>query len=175
MQHSTQGTSSSVPTVSGEFEARGGDAVEILVNDHTNIKALLQQLTQTHDDAMRIRTLEQLKGLLTVHNATEENLVYPALALVAGKKSESLHLYHETAAADMLVFELDTMLKEGDTSKFEATAKSLQKAVLEHIDDEEQKAFPHLQKHAEPQQAQLLTQSVREFRSSLTYKPPSAG
>ena len=170
-----QNTSSAVPTVSGEIEARGANAVEILLNDHTNIKALLQQLTQATDHAMRKQTLEQLKGLLTIHNATEENLVYPAIALDAGKKSESLHLYHETAAADMLVFQLDTMLKEGDTSKFEATAKALQKAILEHVDDEETKAFPHLQKHADPQHAQMLTESVREFRSSLKYKPPSKG
>ena len=168
-----QGTTS-VPTVSGETTVQGNDAVDILLNDHTRIKGLLQQLTQSTDRMMRKQTLEQLKGLLTVHNATEENLVYPAIALVAGKKSESLHLYHETAAADMLVFELDSMLKEGDDSeKFEKTAKGLQKAVLEHIDDEEQKAFPHLQKHADVQHKQLLTQSVREFRSALTYKPPS--
>ncbi len=62
--------------------------------------------------------LELLKGVLTIHNATEENLVYPAINKVAGGKLESQHLYHETAEADVLFFELDGLLKEGDDEQF---------------------------------------------------------
>lgn len=152
---------------------RGNDAIEILTNDHQTIKSLLSALTQATQPDRRKETLEQLKGALTIHNATEENLLYPALQVVAGKKSESQKLYHETAEADVLVFELDTMLKEGDDSGFSKTAEKLQSAVLEHIDDEENSAFPHLQKNAEPEQAQMLTQSVREFRSSIQFQSPS--
>ncbi|HEV3154450.1 MAG TPA: hemerythrin domain-containing protein [Candidatus Baltobacteraceae bacterium] len=150
--------------------ARGNDAIEILVNDHETIKSLLSQLTQA-SDGTRKGMLEQLKAVLTIHNATEENLVYPALREVAGKKAESLKLYNETAEADSMLFQLDTMLKEGDVSKFGKVAEQLQAAILEHIDDEENKAFPHLEKGAEPQQAQMLTQSVREFRSALRFEP----
>jgi hemerythrin superfamily protein len=154
---------------------RGNDAVEILVNDHQTIKTLLTQLTQNEGGAGAKTTLEQLKAALTIHNATEENLVYPALNKVAGKKAESQKLYHETAEADVLLFELDTMLKEGDEADFPAKAKKFQAAVLEHIEDEEDKAFPHLQKYAEPEQAQMLTQSVREFRSALHYNAGGVG
>jgi hemerythrin superfamily protein len=169
MQQST----SSIPTVSGDVAAQG-DAIDVLLNDHVTIKSLLSQLTQAGEPTQRRRILEQLKGLLTIHNATEENLVYPAIAQVAGKKHESQHLYHETAEADVVMFQMDTLLKEhGDPAKFEALAQSFQKALLEHIDDEEEKAFPHLREHAEPQQARLLTQSVHELRSALQYKPPS--
>ncbi len=80
-------------------------------------------------------------------------------------------LYHETAEADVVVFDLDTMLKEGDDSDFAATAKKLQAAVLEHIDDEENSAFPSLQKNADTQQTQMLTESVREFRSRFRFSP----
>jgi hemerythrin superfamily protein len=155
--------------------ARGHDAVEILINDHQIVKALLEQLSNARDTTQRTGVLEQLKAALTVHNATEENLVYPALAQVAGRKSEAQHLYHETAAADLLIFELDTMLKEGDESDFESKASTLREAILEHIDDEEEKAFPHLRDNAEPQQAQMLTESVREFRSALRFVPSERG
>lgn len=151
---------------------RGNDAVEILLNDHQVIKSLLSQLTQAGQASQRRQVLEQLKAALTIHNATEENLVYPALDKVAGKKSESQKLYHETAAADILIFELDTMLKEGDDSEFESKAEKLQGAVLEHIEDEEDSAFPHIQEKAEPAQAQMLTQSVREFRNSFRFEGP---
>lgn len=156
----------------GQLPVRGSDAIEILTNDHDVIKGLLTQLTQAPDSESRTMYLEQLKAALTVHNATEENLVYPALHKVAGKKSESQKLYHETAEADVLIFEIDTMLKEGDETDFESKATKLQGAILEHIEDEEEKAFPHLQEGAEPDQAQMLTESVRQFRGSLHYTMP---
>ena len=153
-----------------QLPLRGNDAVEILLNDHQIVKTLLSRLTQATQTQERQSALEQLKAALTVHNATEENLVYPALEKVAGKKTESQKLYHETAAADVLIFELDTMLKEGDDADFSKKAEKLQAAILEHIEDEEESAFPHLQENAEPQQAQMLTESVREFRSSFRYE-----
>lgn len=149
----------------------GNDVAQILVNDHQVIKRLLTGLAGVQQTAPRRSTLEQLKAALTIHNAMEENLIYPALASAAGKKHESQKLYKETAEADVLVFELDTMLKTGDESAFEATAKKLQAAVLEHIDDEENTMIPELRKHATPEQQELLARSVREFRSGISVRP----
>jgi len=149
--------------------ARGNDAVEILLNDHQVIKGLLDRLTKANGSS-REQVLEQLKGALTIHNATEENLVYPAINKVAGGKAESAHLYHETAEADVLLFELDSMLKEGDDADFQPKAEKFQDAVLHHIEEEENKAFPRLQENAKPEQAELLADSVRTFRSSLHFE-----
>lgn len=151
------------------FPARGKNAVEILLNDHTTIKRLLAELADAREPEERRTTLEQLKALLTVHNATEENLVYPAIALVAHDKRESTHLYEETAAADVLLFQLDTMLKSTEDESFAEKAREFQSAVLEHIDDEETSAFPHLQESAKPEQEEMLTESVREFRDSFAF------
>lgn len=147
--------------------ARGNDAVEILENDHQVIKGLLNQLVGA-SGAQRKDVIEQLVGVLTIHNATEENLVYPALNKVAGSKLESQHLYHETMEADILLFELDSMLKEGDDSEFAAKAEKFQDAVLHHIDEEENKAFPRL-KEVDARHAQILADSVKQFRSSLNF------
>ena len=148
-------------------QVQGGNAIEILLNDHTTIKQLLTRLVQSQETQQRTQVLEQLKGILTLHNAVEENLVYPALNKVAHKKSESMKLYNETAEADVLLFELDTMLKTGATEEFEAKAKKFQGAVLEHIEDEEEKAFPHLRDGADPSQQAMLTKSVHEFRQKF--------
>jgi len=152
-----------------QVPVQGDDAVEILLNDHELVRGILADLVNATDMGARRSALEQLKAALTIHNATEENLVYPALAQVAGKKTEAQKLYHETAEADMLIFEIDSMLKEGDEKNIESKAEKLQDAILEHMEDEEEKAFPHLQENAEPQQAQMLTQSVREFRGQFRY------
>lgn len=151
--------------------ARGNDAVEILENDHEVIKGLLNQLVSA-SSTNRKQIIGQLVGVLTIHNATEENLVYPALNKVAGSKLESQHLYHETMEADLLLFELDSMLKEGDDTEFAARAKKFQEAVLHHIDEEENKAFPRLE-DVDAQHTQVLTDSVKEFRSSLHFDTPS--
>lgn len=156
---------------SDQLTTQGSDTVEILKNDHQVIKQLLNSLTQATQIQQRKTILDQLKAVLTVHNATEENLVYPALQSVADEKRQSQKLYHETAEADVVVFDLDTMLKEGDDSDFAAAAKKLQAAVLEHIDDEENSAFPRLQKNADTRQTQMLTESVREFRSKFRFSP----
>ncbi len=72
-----------------QLTTRGSDAVEILKNDHQVIKQLLSSLTQATQTQERQTILDQLKAVLTVHNATEENLVYPALQSVADEKRQS--------------------------------------------------------------------------------------
>lgn len=150
-----------------ELPVRGSDTGEILINDHEIIKSLLTELESAQGRSERMQCMERLKAALTIHNATEENLVYPALNVAAGKRSESDHLYHETAEADVLLFELDTMLKEGNDAKFEGTAQKFTKAVRAHIEEEEHKALPHLRERVEPEKQQMLTESVREFRGKL--------
>jgi hemerythrin superfamily protein len=154
-------------TKTGEFPARGSDAVEILINDHDVIKGLLSKLVDATTAAARKNTLEQLKGILTIHNATEENLVYPALSIVAHRRMQAQHLYHETADADLVVFKLDMMLKKADDEKFDDLAAEFRDSVLEHIGHEEKSAFPQLKKKAASQQMQTLTKDVREFRGKL--------
>lgn len=150
---------------------RGSTVHEIIENDHEVIKGLLTSLTHAAAREDRMQTLEQLKAALTVHNAMEENLIYPALDKVAGHKIESLKLYNETAAADILVFQIDTMLKEGDDTKFADKAEKLQAAVFKHIEAEEKSAMPHLEKGAESAESQMLLQSVREFRTAMRFQP----
>jgi hemerythrin superfamily protein len=154
-------------TQNGALPARGGDAVEILIADHEVIKKLLDQLVDATTPARRKSTLEQLKGVLTIHNATEENLVYPALAVIAHRKMQSHHLYHETADADVLVFKIDQALQSAEDVDFQKLAFEFRDAVLEHIEDEENSAFPKLQEHAEPAEMKSLTKNVRDFRGKI--------
>ncbi|MBV9718232.1 MAG: hemerythrin domain-containing protein [Candidatus Eremiobacteraeota bacterium] len=152
---------------------RGNDAVEILLNDHQVIKNLLRELTEA-SGPRRQEVMEQLKGVLTIHNATEENLVYPAIDKVAGSKLEAQHLYHETAEADTLFFELDSMLKERDESEFGAKAEKFADAVRHHIEEEETKAFPRLKENSDQRHSEMLADSVKTFRRSLHFEAPSA-
>ncbi|HLI96430.1 MAG TPA: hemerythrin domain-containing protein [Candidatus Baltobacteraceae bacterium] len=143
-------------------------------NDHEVIKGLLDSLTRSTARDERTRFLEQLKGALTIHNAMEENLIYPALDKVAGHMLETQKLYHETASADIMFFQIDTMLKEGDETKFAEMCKKAHDAVFKHIEGEEQHAMPHLQRGVDSSESQLLLQSVREFRGAIRFMPDGA-
>lgn len=99
--------------------------------------------------------------------------VYPAINKIAGSKLESQHLYHETAEADTMLFELDSMLKERDESEFGAKADKFADAVRHHIEEEEQKAFPRLQENTDARHSEILAQSVKTFRKSLHFEMAS--
>ena len=148
---------------------RGDDAVEILRHDHRVIKSLLTELTSEAPQE-RKRVFEQLVGVLTIHNATEENLIYPAINKLGGGKEESQHLYHETADADVLAFELDALLKAGDVSQFGVKAEKFAEAVLAHIDEEESNALPRLLEVGDPRKVEELAEAVRTFRKSLHFE-----
>jgi hemerythrin superfamily protein len=148
--------------------ARGDDAVEILLNDHRVIRGLLDELGETAKGKLN-DILECLKGVLTIHNATEENLIYPALNKAAGSRLEAQHLYHETAEADTLMFEISTALAEGDEEELSARIQSFVDAVRHHMDEEERKALPRLRENVEAPDRKRLTDSVKKFRSAMHF------
>lgn len=152
----------------------GSDALEILRNDHSLIKRLLEALTSAVDVGERRGALDRLKAAMTIHNATEENLIYPAIERIAHQRNEAELLYHETAEADIAIFELDAMLNEGrgEEDDFAIAAEKLRTAVSQHIDEEEQHAFVQLQEGASHEQAEILSRSVAQFRSALHFELP---
>lgn len=149
------------------------DPTEILVNDHRAIKGILDELVNEMPIELQAMKFEELKRILTIHNATEESLVYPALATVANDEGQASQLYHDTADADVLVFELDAALRKGDDKTFRSKVEKLRAAVYEHIDDEEATAFPRLRGSVRSDASDTLTHAVEAFRNSLTFKLPT--
>jgi hemerythrin superfamily protein len=174
MQQSGITTGRSSGEIGGPLPVVGENAIDILLNDHRTIKGLLSTLTAATQTSARRAALEQLKAVLTVHNATEENLVYPAIDKIAEQHGEASELYHQTSEADVAIFEIDTMLKKGDGADVSSKAEALAQAILEHIDKEESSAFRHLREKADATQSESLTQSVREFRRSLRFDAPTS-
>jgi len=151
--------------------AVGNDAIEILMNDHVAAKGLLADLVGATEPAKRTAILQKLKAALTIHNATEENLVYPAVRDVAKRPHESEKLYHQQDEAKVVIWELD-MLSE-DPDEFEERAAKLQAAVEAHIRKEEETEYPHLREALGRDGLDKLTAAVREFRDSFQYRMPT--
>jgi hemerythrin superfamily protein len=165
----------SIPTVSGETAAKpGGTIVETLLRDHEQIRACLDQLDRTSNAQAAIPTIERLKGILTVHNATEETIVYPALVKFAGEMLEPRKLYFETAEADMLLFDMDNIAKGNKQGDFVAQCSKFTAAVRKHMETEEKHAFPHLQEKSDDRELASLGPAVREYRSKLHFEGTTA-
>lgn len=146
-----------------------GDAIEILESDHRTIKGLLAQLT-TGPQEERELVLERLKSVVVVHNATEENLVYPAIHVLAQRPMHADKLYHEQDEAKVVVFKLSN-LSPGDP-EFQKKANDLRDAVTAHIEKEEKNEFRHLREAAQDEMPKL-TDEVRRFRSEFVFSPKS--
>lgn len=116
-EHAPAGAQAPVPAISAmeaSPAAASGNAIDILIQDHRRIGALMTQIAATSagDALQRAALLQRLADLLTIHNASEENLVYPAIRDLANRPQDAATLYHQQDEAKVLVFELDQMPKE---------------------------------------------------------------
>lgn len=141
------------------------DPIAWLKHDHRAIETLLERLV-SGSPGMRLSTLEELKKVLAMHNAIEENLVYPALAEVAARREEAMELFHETAEANLLVFAAQRALDARDDATFVSSVTQLRRAVLGHIRTEEDDAFPLLSR-APAAEVKALGTQILQFRNVL--------
>jgi hemerythrin superfamily protein len=140
------------------------DAIDLLLDDHRQIKDLLKRLVD--GDAAGVPDVtEQLKRLLTVHNATEENLVYPAIHTIAQRPMHARTLYHQQDDAAVAFWEIGN-LQPGDDEFLRKTA-DFRDAVLMHIHQEEEHEFPHLREALAPEDALQLSEEVAVFRRTF--------
>jgi hemerythrin superfamily protein len=148
------------------------DPIGWLKHDHQVIRTYLQELNGT-TAADSTAHFEGLKRLLSLHNAIEENLVYPALAKLAGDREQAMELFHETAEADILVFTVTQARVRDDEAAFQSGVRDLTNAILEHVQVEETQAFPLLES-AGPEVLRKLAHDIVEFRGALTSSAPTA-
>jgi hemerythrin superfamily protein len=146
------------------------DVVAILEKDHNLVKDLFAKLTDQDDTGTMRSIVEELKAALTVHNALEENLVYPAIRVLAGRKGDADTLYHQQDEAEVALWEIDNILNGSlDADDLKGRVEALQKAVLGHIRKEEETEFPHLRDALGSEEMSDLTRAAREFRQKFRF------
>lgn len=76
------------------------DAIATLIEEHKVVKERFQTLLDA-DCARRPDILQEIKGMLAIHNATEENVIYPAVHGIALRPVHARTLYHEQDDAEI--------------------------------------------------------------------------
>ena len=118
------------------------DPIVLLEADHRRFEELLEEGTATTERGTKRRSqlLTTLTAALNVHEALEEQILYPALKPHAETHDIVLEGYQEHHVADLLVRELRRLAK--DDEKWGAKFKVFEESLAHHIEEEERTMFP---------------------------------
>ena len=118
------------------------DPILLLETDHRRFEQLLKEGEDTTERAVKGRgeVLDALTSELNVHEAIEEQILYPALRPHVEAHAIVLEGIEEHHVADLIVKELHQVRK--DNEKWGAKFKVLKESVEHHIQEEERMMFP---------------------------------
>jgi iron-sulfur cluster repair protein YtfE (RIC family) len=117
------------------------DALTLLKADHDKVKGMLSTLDDTTERAevTRAEGLEKLKRELTVHEAIEEEILYPTLIEFAKTKDITLEAFEEHHVVDMIMAELEETPVGDETWAAKLTV--MKENLEHHIEEEEDDMF----------------------------------
>ncbi len=125
------------------------NAIDLLKEDHKRVKAILGQLSDSTERAVKKRSelLNKLEMEIVIHTRLEEEILYPAFKKAGGK--EQAIMYHEAKeehrAVDSLVLP-DLKATSPSTLEFSGRVKVVKELLEHHIEEEETEMFPQARK-----------------------------
>ncbi len=149
------------------------DVVDLLREQHQEVRRLFSRLEQLSGDARR-DDFEQLVRLLAVHETAEEEVVYPAVRnMVDGGDALADARTAEESEAKEALAELEKLGVEHPD--FESKLASCKQLVLTHAENEEQEVFPELRQSHSSEQLQTMATGVRAAESFAPTHPHPRG
>ena len=129
--------------------ARSQDALQLLMAEHREVKAMFQQYQKLADAGgkgdERMLLASQICVALTLHTQVEEEILYPAARTMLTRDEDVVdEAYVEHAGAKTLIAQIKTMTS--DQPMFDAKVKVLGEYIDHHVREEENEFFPKLRK-----------------------------
>lgn len=143
------------------------DPIALLMTDHRRFEKLLEEGEKTTERARRGRReiLKALTSALSVHEAIEEQILYPALEPHPEARKTTLEGYEEHHVADSILNELRAVAT--DDEKWAAKFKVLKENITHHIQEEERMMFPAARGVLEREELLALGARMRALRAQL--------
>jgi hemerythrin-like domain-containing protein len=154
--------------------AQEQDVVDLLLEQHDEIKSLFSQV-ETAQGAAKRELFEDLVRLLAVHESAEEEVVHPTARrkLDDGEQVVDERLEEEDEAKHALAELYDMGV---DHSEFNGKLSTLAQAVTQHAMREESEEFLRLRQTLEPDQLRRMAGALRAAEATAPTRPhPRAG
>lgn len=148
------------------------DAIALLKQDHKAVKALLTELADTTNRALKTRTelLQKIATEIEAHTTIEEEIFYPAFK-AAGEKADDGKMFFEAleehrAAGDLVL--PDLLKTDVQSDQFGGRAKVLKELIEHHADEEEKEMFPRARELMDKAQLEQLGERMAQRKAELT-------
>ena len=137
------------PSSSKKPTATAPDALQLLMADHREVKAMFQHYQKLAEagrpDDERTLLANEICVALTVHTTIEEEILYPAAREVLTKDEDIVdEAYVEHAGAKSLIAQIREMA-QGEPL-YDAKVKVLGEYIDHHVKEEETEFFPKLRR-----------------------------
>lgn len=145
----SKGASVKPATGSKSRRSEAPDAIDLLINDHREVKALFKEydkLVKAEADAGEKQVVAaQICVMLTAHATAEEELFYPRARGVLGEDED---LVDEADVEHASAKELIAQIESGspDDPLYDAKVKVLGEYIDHHVKEEEGEMFPKIRK-----------------------------
>jgi hemerythrin superfamily protein len=120
------------------------NAIELLKEDHDTVNRLFQKVKADTEGEKHKELFQQIKKELDAHTHIEEAIFYPRLKEESELEDIVLEGIEEHHQAKMFLRELDKL--SDDSEKFEPKLKVLMEDITHHVQEEEGKMFPDVEK-----------------------------
>ena len=142
------------------------DAITMLKTDHDKVKRLLDELESTTERGVKTRQelFATIKGELTVHEAIEEEIFYPALKSHPKARDIVLEGYEEHHVVDLLMGELERL--DVSDEAWGAKAVVMKENIEHHIEEEEGDMFKQARRVFDRQELDDLGARMAERKAS---------
>ena len=142
------------------------DAIELLIDDHNEVKRLFNEILEG-DAEDNEETFVQLKNALLAHSRIELEIFYPR---VQEKVDNGRDMIADAKEDHRKVEEMLTTLEETgvDGDDFETNLRTLQRAVLDHAEnDEEKKMFVQAKQKMTNRDLEELGRQMRDRKMEV--------
>jgi hemerythrin-like domain-containing protein len=143
------------------------DALQLLKEDHDKIKKIMSHIEGTTDRGVKTREefFAKMKTELLVHEAIEEEILYPALKEHPKAKDLVLEAYEEHNVVDMVMAEIEETAFTDETwgAKFTVLKENLE----HHIEEEESEMFDQCRQVFESEELQGLGDEMEARKKEL--------
>src|SRR5678815_4757023 len=140
------------------------DALELLKQDHQNVKELFKQGQETDDKKRQRQIFKEIKSELETHARIEETVFYPAMEEHEELKDMVLESLEEHKQMKTVLREMARLSTSSE--RFKPKFKVLKDNVEHHaVEEEEGKMFPKVRKIIDKSELEQLGEELEAAKS----------